>query len=164
MPRQSRLIVLTLATALLQIPCSRAADSISLPRKNGGGPGKDEAYPGVIVLYDAIRDAAGRRLRLIATHPDHPQVRYPAIFVVGWLSCDTIEAPPGTTDGTQRMLQSVAQTPGFAMVRLEKPGVGDSEVTVRGQILLPSLRRTASRFSTSGIMPLSTRTGSSCSE
>lgn len=126
MPRQSRSMVLALVAALLLIPRLGAADDVSLPRKNGGGPGKDEAYPRVIVLYDAIRDAAGHRLRLIATHPDHP-ARHPVIFVVGWLSCDTIEAPPGTTDGTQRMLQAVAQTPGFAMVRLEKPGVGDSE-------------------------------------
>jgi pimeloyl-ACP methyl ester carboxylesterase len=127
MPRQSRSMVATLVAALLLVCCFAAANSISLPRKNGGGPGKDEAYPGVIVLYDAIRDAAGHRLRLITTHPDHPTVRYPVIFVVGWLSCDTIEAPPGTTDGTQRMLQAMAQVPGFASVRLEKPGVGDSE-------------------------------------
>ncbi|MBV8146649.1 MAG: alpha/beta hydrolase [Gammaproteobacteria bacterium] len=127
MPRQSRLMVLALVVALLLIPRLGAASGVLLPRKNGGGPGKDEAYPGVIVLYDAIRDAAGRRLRLVATHPDHPAGRYPVIYVVGWLSCDTIEAPPGTTDGTQRMLQALAQTPGFAMVRLEKPGVGDSE-------------------------------------
>jgi pimeloyl-ACP methyl ester carboxylesterase len=51
----------------------------------------------------------------------------PTIFVVGWLSCGTIEAAPGSTDGTKRMLQALAQLPGFATVRLEKPGVGDSE-------------------------------------
>jgi pimeloyl-ACP methyl ester carboxylesterase len=120
-------MVLTLAAALLLNLQLGAADSISLPRKNGGGPTRDEAYPGVIVSYDAIRDTAGHRLRLIATHPDHATVRYPVIFVVGWLSCDTVEAPPGTTDGTQRMLQALAQTPDFGTVRLEKPGVGDSE-------------------------------------
>lgn len=127
MSRQPRSMVLVFAAALLLIASLGAADGISLQRKNGDGPGKDEAYPGVTVLYDAIRDTAGHRLRLIATHPERQRVRYPAIFVVGWLSCDTVEAPPGTTDGTQRMLQAMAQTPGFALVRLEKPGVGDSE-------------------------------------
>ncbi|MBS0419481.1 MAG: alpha/beta hydrolase [Proteobacteria bacterium] len=116
-------IVVMLATILLLIPHIGAAGAVSLPRKNG----KDEAYPGIIVAYDAIRDAAGQRLRLIATHPDRPTAKFPVIFVVGWLSCDTVEAPPGTTDGTQLMLQAIAQTPGFAMVRLEKPGVGDSD-------------------------------------
>jgi len=126
MPSQLRSVVLSLAAALL-MPHLAAADGISLPRKNGGGPGKDEAYPGVAVSYDAIRDAAGHRLRVITTHPDQQTDRYPVIFVVGWLSCDTVEAPPGTSDGTQRMLQALAQTPGFATVRLEKSGVGDSE-------------------------------------
>ena len=119
------------ATALLfggfLIAPAFPADNVLLPRK--AGPEKNESYPGVTVLYDAIRDASGHRLRIIATHPDdgNHRARYPVIFVVGWLSCDTVEAPPGTQDGTQRMLQSMAQVPGFATVRLEKPGVGDSE-------------------------------------
>jgi pimeloyl-ACP methyl ester carboxylesterase len=91
---------------------------------------KDEHYPGVTVVYDAIRDTDGHKLRVIVTHPDNRKSgtrRFPVIFVVGWLSCDTVEAPPGTRDGTQRMLQATAQIPGFATVRLEKQGVGDSE-------------------------------------
>src|SRR6185437_3019367 len=40
---------------------------------------------------------------------------------------DSVEAPPGTRDGSQRMLQAMIQIPGFATVRLDKPGVGDSE-------------------------------------
>jgi pimeloyl-ACP methyl ester carboxylesterase len=104
-----------------------AANKLSLPRT---GAAKNESYPGVTVLYDAIRIAGGYRLRVIATHPDdrnHPAARYPVVFVVGWLSCDTVEAPPGTQDGTQRMLQALVQIPGFATVRLEKQGVGDSD-------------------------------------
>jgi pimeloyl-ACP methyl ester carboxylesterase len=99
----------------------------NLPRKDPSHPGRDEVYLGVKVLYDSIRDSAGEQLRIIATHPDRPLTRYPAIFVIGWLSCDTVEARPGTTDGTQLMLQAVAKTPGYATVRLEKAGVGDSE-------------------------------------
>jgi len=102
-------------------------DSVGLPRKGTSDGHKDEAYPGIAVLYDSIRDAAGQRLRVIATHPDRPRERFPAIFVVGWLSCDTVEAPPGTTNASQLMLQAVARTPGFATVRLDKAGVGDSE-------------------------------------
>jgi len=126
MQTRLRYLVPILATGLFLLS-PLCAGGISLPRKNGGGPGKDESYPGITVLYDSIRDSAGHRLRVIATHPSHSGIRYPTIFVVGWLSCDTVEAPPGTTDGTQHMLQAIAQTPGFAMVRLEKAGVGDSE-------------------------------------
>lgn len=119
--------VLTLVVAWVALHSASAAGRSDLPRRT---PGKDESYPGVVVVYDSIRDAAGDRLRLIVTHPDHPTIRgtrFPVIFVVGWLSCDTVEAPPGTHDGTQRLIQAIAQIPGFASVRLEKPGVGDSE-------------------------------------
>ena len=88
---------------------------------------RDETYPGIVVRYAAIRDSAGHRLRLISTYPQAEHTRYPTIFVVGWLSCDTVEAPPGTTDATQRVLRAMATLPGFASVRLEKAGVGDSE-------------------------------------
>jgi pimeloyl-ACP methyl ester carboxylesterase len=129
MLRSLRSVVATLLIGAIVISASPAvaADGVSLPRKTGD---MDESYPGVAVLYDAIRDPDGNRLRVIVTHPvdpHHRAARYPVIFVVGWLSCDTIEAPPDSKDGTQRMLQAMAQVPGFAMVRLEKPGVGDSE-------------------------------------
>jgi pimeloyl-ACP methyl ester carboxylesterase len=122
-----RLAATTLWVGSCLLAPALAADSALLPRK--AGTDKNESYSGVTVLYDAIRDASGQRLRIIATHPDdrNRRARYPVIFVVGWLSCDTIEAPPGTQDGTQRMLQAMVQIPGFATVRLEKPGVGDSE-------------------------------------
>jgi pimeloyl-ACP methyl ester carboxylesterase len=103
-----------------------AADAVDLPRKAGSGDQR-EAYPGVIVNYDAIHDAAGHRLRFIVTHPQHSETRVPVIFVVGWLSCDTVEAPPGASGAPQRVFQSLAVLPGFATARLEKAGVGDSE-------------------------------------
>ena len=104
-----------------------AGETISLPRKLAPMGNRDETYPGIVVRYAAIRDSAGHRLRLIATYPQAEHTRYPTIFVVGWLSCDTVEAPPGTTDATQRVLRAMATLPGFASVRLEKAGVGDSE-------------------------------------
>jgi pimeloyl-ACP methyl ester carboxylesterase len=74
-----------------------------------------------------MRDAQERRVRLIVTHPQQPHTRLPTIFLVGWLSCDTVEAPPGTTEATQLVMQHLAQLPGFATVRMDKAGVGDSE-------------------------------------
>jgi pimeloyl-ACP methyl ester carboxylesterase len=119
-------LVATAATGCLFAVGGSGAERVDLPRR-AAETRKDEAYPGVVVMYDAIRDTDGHRLRMIATHPEHPRSRLPVVFVVGWLSCDTVEAPPGTMDGTQRMLQAVAKIPGFASVRLEKAGVGDSE-------------------------------------
>ena len=121
-----RIALLTLLTCT-GATAAGSDDIVALPRKTATDGRRDEAYPGVVVRYDAIRDAAGRRLRMIATHPDIPHGQFPVIFVVGWLSCDTVEAPPGTSDATQLMLQAIAKIPGFATVRLEKAGVGDSE-------------------------------------
>lgn len=108
---------------------SRASTSntTTLPRIGTAAMRKDESYPGVVVRYDAIRDAKGQRLRLIVTHPNGDGARFPTIFVVGWLSCDSVEAPPGTTAASQLVLQSIARLAGFATVRMDKPGVGDSE-------------------------------------
>ncbi|HKD54668.1 MAG TPA: alpha/beta hydrolase [Steroidobacteraceae bacterium] len=96
----------------------------NLPRKAGS---QGESYPGVRVAYDFVRDDTGRRLRLILTHPEASRTRFATIFVVGWLSCDSVEAPRGTTDATQLLFRSLAQLPGFATVRMDKAGVGDSE-------------------------------------
>ena len=128
MPRLvPRVIVLLFGGCLLGL-LAQASDTKPLRRQVDAD--KNEHYPGIAVVYDSIRDNAGHRLRVIATHPEIPKHagrRFPIIFVVGWLSCDTVEAPPGAQNGTQRMLQAIAQIPGFATVRLEKQGVGDSE-------------------------------------
>lgn len=117
------------ALAMLAPDTSRAStsDTDGLPRKEAMGARKDESYPGVVVRYETMRDSQGQRLRLIVTRPRADGVRYPTIFVVGWLSCDSVEAPPGTTDASQLVLQSIARLAGFATVRMDKPGVGDSE-------------------------------------
>jgi pimeloyl-ACP methyl ester carboxylesterase len=117
------------ALAMLAPDTSRAAtsDVAALPRKGAAATRKDESYPGVVVRYETIRDAQGQRLRLIVTHPRTDGARFPTILVVGWLSCDSVEAPPGTTDASQLVLQSIARLSGFATIRMDKPGVGDSE-------------------------------------
>ena len=117
------------ALAMFALDASRAStrDTEALPRKEGAPARKDESYPGVVVRYETVRDALGQRLRLIVTRPATGGARFPTIFVVGWLSCDSVEAPAGTTDASQLVLQSIVRLPGFATVRIDKPGVGDSE-------------------------------------
>ena len=104
----SRLFVTLLG---LCIVAAAAAAPVTLARKGDSKARKDESYPGVVVRYDAIRDAKGQRLRLIVTHPKKEGARFPTIFLVGWLSCDSVEAPPGTLDATQLVLQSIARLP-----------------------------------------------------
>jgi pimeloyl-ACP methyl ester carboxylesterase len=81
----------------------------------------------VDVVYDSVLDRDNRRLRTIITHPSASKERLPVIFVAGWLSSDSIEAPNGSRDATALVFRTLAQLPGFATMRLDKEGVGDSE-------------------------------------
>jgi len=101
---------------------AQAGAAAPLPRKTA-----DESYPGVTVQYEEMALPAGQRLRLIVTHPSSTRSRLPVIFVVGWLSCDSIAAPPNSLGAPQQLFRALAQLPGFATVRMDKPGVGDSE-------------------------------------
>lgn len=85
-----------------------------------------ESYPGLDVVYGAVSTRAGR-LRTITTRPKGAAGRLPAILLVGWLSCDSIEIPPDSTDGFALVLRGIAERSGFVFARVDKPGAGDSE-------------------------------------
>jgi pimeloyl-ACP methyl ester carboxylesterase len=86
-----------------------------------------ESYPNVDVIYDSIVAPQGKRLRTIITKPRGSNGKLPVIFVAGWLSCDSVEAPAGTKDETGIIFRGLAQLPGFCLFRVDKQGVGDSE-------------------------------------
>jgi pimeloyl-ACP methyl ester carboxylesterase len=86
-----------------------------------------ESYSNVDVIYDSITTPRGERLRTIITKPHESKGKLPVIFVAGWLSCDTVEAPLGTKEATGIVFQSLAKLPGFSLFRVDKQGVGDSE-------------------------------------
>lgn len=79
------------------------------------------------VLYDSVKGPNNQRLRTIITKPRSLQGKVPVIFVAGWLSDDSVEAPNGTKDGTALVLRELAELPGLATLRLDKPGTGDSD-------------------------------------
>jgi pimeloyl-ACP methyl ester carboxylesterase len=86
-----------------------------------------ETYPNVDVIYDAVTAPDGKRLRTIITKPRDAKGKLPVIFVAGWLSCDSVEAPADTKDESGLVFRGLAQMPGFALLRMDKQGVGDSE-------------------------------------
>jgi pimeloyl-ACP methyl ester carboxylesterase len=103
---------------------SNAFGADVLPRK---ATTPRETYPNVDVIYDSVTTPHGERLRTIITKPRETKGKLPVIFVAGWLSCDSVEAPPGTKEATGIVFQDLAQFPGFALFRTDKQGVGDSE-------------------------------------
>jgi pimeloyl-ACP methyl ester carboxylesterase len=86
-----------------------------------------ESYPNVDVIYDSVMAPDGKRLCTIITKPRKAKGKLPVIFVAGWLSCDSVEAPAGTKDAIGLVFQGLARLPQFSLFRVDKQGVGDSE-------------------------------------
>jgi pimeloyl-ACP methyl ester carboxylesterase len=101
-----------------------ALSAEELPRKTKA---PRETYPNVDVIYDFVTASDGKRLRTIVTKPRYAKGKLPVIFVAGWLSCDSVEAPAGTKDESGLVFRGLAQLPEFALFRMDKQGVGDSE-------------------------------------
>jgi pimeloyl-ACP methyl ester carboxylesterase len=114
--------ILFLFAALLLSQSARGAGE--LPRR---AQASAESYPKVDVIYDSVTGRAGERLRTIMTRPREAKGKLPVIFVAGWLSCDSVEAPADTKDATGIVFRGLAQMPGFCLFRMDKQGVGDSE-------------------------------------
>ncbi len=114
-------VLLVLFALTIAFWCTFADD---LPRKIQT---PRESYPNVEVIYDSVTPPHGERLRTIVTKPRTLKGKLPVIFVAGWLSCDSVEAPENTRDETGMLFRQLAQLPGFCLFRVDKQGVGDSE-------------------------------------
>lgn len=86
-----------------------------------------ESIPGCRVEYGWVQSPRGYRVRTIVTRPADATGRLPAILFVPWLSESPVETPLGTARGTNRLLQELTPATGWMLMRVEKPGVGDSE-------------------------------------
>src|SRR5436853_2473361 len=95
-----------------------------LPRKTKS---PRESYPNVDIIYDSVTTPHGERLRTIITKPRGAKTKLPVIFVAGWLSCDSVEAPANTKDASGLVFRGLAQLPEFSLFRVDKQGIGDSE-------------------------------------
>jgi pimeloyl-ACP methyl ester carboxylesterase len=87
-----------------------------------------EQLKGVDIIHDSVMTDLGFRLRTMITRPQNSTGKLPAVFLVGWLSCDSAEHPFGAGgDGFARLLDDIAMQSGFVLIRVDKPGIGDSE-------------------------------------
>ncbi|MBV9886395.1 MAG: alpha/beta hydrolase [Acidobacteria bacterium] len=89
---------------------------------------KREHFRNAEVIYDWVTNAQGQKIRTFVTHPKSAASgKLPAIFFAGWLSCDSVEYPDGETDGFGAIFWRIIEQSGFATVRMDKPGVGESQ-------------------------------------
>ena len=89
-------------------------------------PVEKEQYEQLNTEYGFITSDFNIRQRYIITHPEMTE-KQPAIFVVGGLSCSSLESTPGRKSNFIRSLRDLVQQSGMLVMRVEKPGVGDSE-------------------------------------
>src|SRR5260370_18838012 len=115
-----RPVLRSLCLFLLLLPIATAQSSNS-----GLQPGR-EHIPGVEVLLGTVQSQDRYTLRTFITRPQGAKGKLPVIFMVGWLSCDSVEAPKGPEDGFAQLLFDVASRSGFVTYRVDKPGVGES--------------------------------------
>lgn len=85
--------------------------------------------PNADIVYGWVTNSHGERLRTFITRPKGKTGRVPVIFFVGWLSCDSMEYANGETDGFGALMLRLINQSGFATVRMDKPGVGESQGT-----------------------------------
>ncbi len=86
-----------------------------------------EVFKGVDVIHDSVVTEHGHRVRTIITRPENAQGRLPAMMLVPWLSCNSVEWPLGPPFGVAKVLHGLAEKSGLVLMRVERPGVGDSE-------------------------------------
>jgi pimeloyl-ACP methyl ester carboxylesterase len=101
--------------------------TITLSAQAASAPPKREHFQNVDLIYGWAQDRAGHKLRTFVTHPRNVEAKVPAIFFVGWLSCDSVEYPDGETDSFGAILRRLIDQSNYATIRMDKPGVGESE-------------------------------------
>ncbi len=77
--------------------------------------------------HDFVTSPDGLRLRTIVTRPRNRPGRLPGILFTAWLSCDSVELRAGAEDGWSRFQRALVSETGAVVLRMDKPGVGDSE-------------------------------------
>ena len=86
-----------------------------------------ESHPNIDTYYEEVVNPFGLLQRTIITKPKNTNVPQPAIILIGGLSCSSIEAYPNRGNNWTRVIKDLVQKSGMVVMRIEKPGVGDSE-------------------------------------
>jgi len=87
-----------------------------------------EHFANADVQYDFVGNSRGDKLRTFVTKPKNAAGKIPVIFFVGWLSCDSVEYAT-ESDGFGALIRRLIDQSGYATIRMDKPGVGESQGT-----------------------------------
>lgn len=85
-----------------------------------------ENLEGVHTTYGVLEMDDGTPLRTLLTRPLEAEGPLPAILLSDWTSCSSVEAPRSIQRGWVNLVRGVVETTGMIVLRVDKPGVGDS--------------------------------------
>jgi pimeloyl-ACP methyl ester carboxylesterase len=85
-----------------------------------------ETHTDIDTEWGTVTGSDGARLRTIITLP-RGRTPHPVVFIIGWLSCDSVEIPSEHPDATALLMADVIEHSDSAVFRIDKPGTGDSE-------------------------------------
>lgn len=87
-----------------------------------------EKNKGVETLYETVTSDYGVNQRAIITIPKGKRnTKNPVIILIQGLSCSSIEKYSGRSNNWVKLIQDLVEKSGMVVMRIEKPGVGDSE-------------------------------------
>lgn len=86
-----------------------------------------EVHAGIETDYTHITSDYGIKHRAIITKPNNNIKKHPAIFFVQGLSCSTLETFTERSNNWGKMIKTIVEHSGMVVMRVDKPGVGDSE-------------------------------------
>lgn len=97
-----------------------------------------ELVDGSAVTYSSVVVPGGYRLRTIITEPTDsaiasPDGRHPAFFFVQGIYCASLDRPSNPNSVDTKLVHAMAKA-GFVTIRVDKPGLGDSEGPACGEI------------------------------
>lgn len=88
-------------------------------------PREKETHANLDTYYEEITSVYGITQRIIITKPKKSG-RQPAVVLIGGLSCSSIETYPGRKGNWVQTITDLVEKSGMVVMRIEKPGVGDS--------------------------------------
>ena len=89
-------------------------------------PLEKEVHIGLDTYYEEVTSSYGITQRIIITKPKKPG-KQAAVVLIGGLSCSSIETYPGRSSNWVQTIMDLVEKSGMVVMRIEKPGVGDSE-------------------------------------
>ena len=93
-----------------------------------------EVHSNTNVEYGILNHKGDLLSTIVTTPKEKRKKKYPAVFLVQWLSCDAIEISGNPADGMEDVIKSFANNPDIIFYRVERSGVGHSKGTACGDL------------------------------